>query len=84
MVFKQNDRVTECGLIAYQGLCIGVAENINIKDFGSYLKAALEAQDQEAAKIACGIVSDLSSNLGEAFSQYLSDFVPLLLSILEN
>lgn len=82
MIFKQNNRVTENGLIAYQGLCVGTGSSINIKDFGRYIKAALEETDEDSSKIACGIVSDLASSLGQEFSQYLVDFVPCLHNIL--
>lgn len=32
--FQQHQRVTEAGLIAYQGVCIGLKERVPIREFG--------------------------------------------------
>jgi hypothetical protein len=63
--------VTENGLIAFNGLVNGVGENIDISQIGSYIKYALESQDDDCARIACGIMSDLSSNMGTRLAEYL-------------
>ena len=34
MMFQSVKRVTESGLLAYQGVCVGMAGRVNIKDFG--------------------------------------------------
>jgi hypothetical protein len=63
--------VTENGLIAFNGLVNGVGDNIDISQIGSYIKYALESQDDDCARIACGIMSDLSSNMGDRLAEYL-------------
>lgn len=42
MMFEQQQCVTESGLIAYQGVVTGMAERVNIADFGKYIYSALE------------------------------------------
>lgn len=83
-MFKSASRVTENGLIAFQGLCVGLGEKTDISEIGKYIKAALESQEEEPAKIACGILSDLSNSFAENLNPYLDDFVPCLHSILQN
>jgi hypothetical protein len=83
-MFKQAQRVTENGLIAFQGLVVGTGESIDISSIGSYIKYALQSKDNECAKLACGIISDLSSSMGEKMSDYLDDFVPCLHDILRE
>ena len=47
----------------------GVGENashiLDLSKIGLYIKHALESKDSENAGHACGIISDLSSNLKE-------------------
>lgn len=64
-IFKNLQKVTENGLIAYSGLCNGIGSRINIKDFGQYIVWALNGTDDECTRIACGLVSDLANALGE-------------------
>ena len=33
-MFQANKRVSESGLIAFSGLCCGLQERVNVKDFG--------------------------------------------------
>lgn len=40
--FQQHQRVTEAGMIAYQGICVGLKERVPIRDFGQYIYNALE------------------------------------------
>lgn len=63
---------------------MGLGERIDISEIGKYIKNALESQEEETAKIACGIISDLSNSKGENLNQYLADFVPCLHNILQN
>jgi len=42
MVFQSLKKVTENGLIAYSGLCVGMGDKVNVDDFGQYLLWALE------------------------------------------
>lgn len=57
---------------------------VDIQSIGVYIKYALESKDNECAKLACGIISDLSSGLGDKMSDYLDDFVPCLHEILKD
>lgn len=55
--------MTENGLIALSGLINGIGERINPTEFGKYVVFALSGKDDECAKLACGIVSDLANAL---------------------
>lgn len=81
-LFKQAEKVTENGLIAFQGLVVGAGERIQINEIGNYIKYALESKENECTKLACGIISDLSATMGEKMIEYLDDFVPCLHNIL--
>lgn len=63
-------------------MCVGLGESVEISQIGCYIKLALQTQDDDCAKIACGIVSDLSNSMGERLNEYLEDFVPCLHAIL--
>ena len=62
-IFTKESRVTENGLIAFHGLVLGQGPNINISQIGSYIKYALETQDGDCARLACGIITDLAGNM---------------------
>lgn len=49
-----------------------------------YIKFALESNDESCAKMACGIISDLSDGNKAKMNEYLDDFVPCILIILRN
>jgi len=83
-MFKQAEQVTENGLIAFNGLVVGVGDKIDITAIGSYIKYALESKDSDCVKLACGIVSDLSQSMEERMEEYLDDFVPCLHNILRD
>jgi len=76
--------VTENGLIAYSGLCNGIGDRINVNDFGQYIVWALNGDDDECVRLACGLISDLAGALQEKITKYLFDFVPPLLKILKE
>lgn len=79
--------MTENGLIAFQGFCVGVrglGKDIEIKEIARFIKFALQSEEQDCAKIACGIVSDMSSSMQAGLDEYLADFVPCLHNILRN
>lgn len=65
MMFQNLKKVTENGLIAYSGLCVGIGEKVNVDDFGEYILWALSGDDEECIRVACGIVSDIASALHE-------------------
>ena len=46
IIFQSLKRVTENGLIAYGGLCAGLKDRVNVKDFGTYLLWALDGDDE--------------------------------------
>ena len=81
----QHQRVTEFALTAYQGVCCGLKEKIDIKLFGKYIYSALEQEDDEdVTRLAIGVVGDLSLALGENLEEYLSELIPQLLKVLRN
>lgn len=61
LIFQNLKKVTENGLMAYGGLCTGLKNKVNVKDFGQYLLFALKGDDEDCARVACGIVSDIAS-----------------------
>jgi hypothetical protein len=61
LIFQNLKKVTEGGLIAYGGLCTGLKNKVNVKDFGQYLLFALKGDDEDCTRVACGIVSDIAS-----------------------
>lgn len=63
MMFQNVKRVTESGLLAYQGVCVGMSGRVNIKDFGQYIYWALEGEDEDCTRVACGIISDIVAAL---------------------
>lgn len=83
-IFTFNHKVTENGLIAYGGLCTGLGNKINIKDFGQYIVWALKSSDDELARLACGVLSDVASAIGPNIANFLQDFVPPVISILKE
>jgi len=77
-------RVTENGLYAYIGLCAGLKERVNVKDFGQYILWALDGDDEDCARVACGIISDIANALKDKVQEYLTSFVPSLLKVLNS
>ncbi len=63
MIFKSLSKVTENGLIALSGLINGLGPRVNVNDFGQYLVWALQGDDDECVRIACGLVSDVAGAL---------------------
>ena len=84
MIFQSLKKVTENGLIALSGLINGFGERLDVKEFGLYIVWALQGDDDECVRLACGLVSDLAGALREGVSHYLTDFVPHLLKILRD
>lgn len=84
MIFQALRRVTENGLIALSGLINGVGSRVNVNEFGQYIVWALQGDDDECTRLACGIVSDLATALKDDIGRYLNDFVPHLLKILRD
>ena len=75
-LFKQADKVTDNGLIAFNGMIVGCGDKVELKEIGRYIKFALESQENECMKLACGIISDLGED--SRMGDYLDDFVPCL------
>lgn len=66
MIFKKYKRVTENGLIALSGLCNGLGSRIKVEWFGNYIVWALDQkEDDECLRLACGLISDIASAIGE-------------------
>jgi len=83
MIFQKRNKVTENGLIAFSGLCNGIGERVDISSFGNYIIHALNDEDEECVRLACGIISDIANALGVRIYEYLSDFVPPIIKILK-
>ena len=62
----------------------GLGQEIKIDEIACFVKYALQSEEQDCVKIACGIVSDMSSSMQGGLDQYLGDFVPCLQHILRN
>lgn len=84
MIFQKRNKVTENGLIAFSGLCNGIGERVDISSFGNYIIHALNDEDEECVRLACGIISDIANALGVKIYDYLSDFVPPIIKILKE
>lgn len=84
LIFQSLKKVTENGLIALSGLINGVGDKLEISEFGKYIVWALQGDDDECVRLACGLVSDLAGALRENIARYLNDFVPHLLKILRD
>ena len=63
LLFQKLKQVTEQGLMAYSGLCLGLGKRVNVKQMGTYLLHALDSDEEDCARIACGIISDIASAL---------------------
>lgn len=83
-IFQNLQKVTEYGLLAFSGLCVGVQERVPVDKFGQYIKWALEGEDDECCRIACGIVTDIAGALMENVALYIDNFVPNLINVLKN
>jgi hypothetical protein len=83
-LFKQAGKVTENGLFVFQGLVVGVGEKLEFGEIGNYIKYALQSQENDCTKLACGIISDLSCSMESGMNDYLDDFVPCLHAILSD
>ena len=79
LIFQNIKKVSQNGLIAYGGLCQGLQDRVNVKDFGQYILWALKGDDEDCARVACGIVSDIATAFSENVHIYLTSFVPPLL-----
>lgn len=65
LIFQSLKRVTENGLIALSGLINGLGDRVNVNEFGQYLVWALQGDDDECIRVACGLVSDVAVALHE-------------------
>jgi hypothetical protein len=77
-------KITETGLTAYGGLCQGIKARVNVKDFGQYILYALKGDDEDCARVACGIISDIATAFTENVQIYLTSFVPPLIQLLSS
>lgn len=75
-LFHQAESVTEEGLIALNGLCLGIDQSFDINKIGTYIKFGLETNDNAVARLALGVLQDLSKLMGPKMNEYLDDFVP--------
>jgi len=52
-------------LLAYGSLCTGIRERVNLKDFGEYVIFGIKSEDEDTARVACGVVSYIAAAFGE-------------------
>ena len=87
-VFQRAQRVTSGGIFLLHGLIAAVEERIlpHISKFMQFLVCALrmESCDDMSTRLAAGIISDLSNNIGAAMIQYLDQIVPEFIKILQK
>ena len=70
--------------MAYSGLCTGLGSRVNVKLMGQYILWALDSEEEDCARVACGLISDISSALEANIEEYLTSFVPELLKVLKS
>jgi len=63
-------------------MIVGCGDKVELTEIGKYIKHALESQENECIKLACGIISDLAEDARMA--DFLVDFVPCLHKILSD
>lgn len=51
---------------------------------GPFLLHALDSEEEDCARVACGIISDIASALQEKVEKFLTTFVPEMLKILRS
>lgn len=57
-------------MFAYSGLCQGLKERVSVPEMGHYILHALKGEDEEVARVACGVISDIASALQAGIEQY--------------
>lgn len=82
-IFQIAQKVTENGLIAFQGMCVGLADRIELSEINRYLTFSLQ-QDDECPKLTCGIIADLSNSIGSKLDDYIDHYVPHLHTLLQS
>jgi len=77
-VFNYHNRVIQGGLFVIHSLLLSKQEQMIgfLNDLGPYICTAMEnEQDENSARFACGLVSDLANYLGREMSPYLNSFM---------
>jgi len=84
--FVQRQHVYEEGLMACSSLALALGEEFQslIEDFGVYVLYGLKQwQDAAICRISINSTSDLLRALGPIMNNYIDQFIPLILDILE-
>lgn len=58
--------------------------NLNVKDIGPYILNALESENDDLSRVACGLISDISTALEGEIKVHLTSFVPELFKVLKS
>jgi hypothetical protein len=80
-------KVSQGGLFIVHSLIVALGCNFeqHIPVIGPYLVAAIENhQDENAARFACGLVSDLSNYLEKNMSSYIDQFMNSVNNVLKK
>jgi hypothetical protein len=78
-------KVTQGGLFIVHSLIVALGPNFEqyISVIGPYLVTAIENhQDENAARFACGLVSDLANYLEKNMSSYIDQFMTSINNVL--
>ncbi len=84
--FTQRQQVYEEGLMACSSLALALGTDFEslIADFGVYVLYGLKQwQDASVCRISINSTSDLLRAMGSVMNQYIDQFIPVILEILE-
>lgn len=86
-LYDVNQKVIQGGQLIFHALVVACERNIELflPTIGSYIIAAINnSNDENCARFACGLVSDLSNYLEKSISQYAADFMHSLNKVLQG
>jgi hypothetical protein len=86
-VFIQHGKVIQGGLFVIHSLLLSKQEQMIgfLNDLGLYICSAMEnEQDENSARFACGLVSDLANYLGREMCPYLNSFMGPVNNVLQK
>lgn len=85
--FEERQNVYEEGLMACSSIALSLGPDFAplIENFGCFLMFALKQwMDVSICRTSINSTSDLLRGLGQCMSKYISQFIPVILDILEN
>ena len=85
IVFEQHAKVTHGGLLIYHALIFIHEANTSqfIQQIGNFIiTGIMNPDDENAGRAACGLVSDIAQQMGQALVPYTDDFIRALKEVL--